>query len=571
MKSKLYTQKNSLLLILIIVFSSYNIMKKTNADPLINLTQKEISIKKRITNPYLGLYLSSLAAANDGDFSKAFEFSISALKNNPKDIELMKNALKMSLYSGEIQQSSQLASTIELNDEKLKSINLIPTIVMQLQRNDIDSAKQVSKLLDVQNHHVLITKVIEAWHYNNLNQYAYSLTILDQLSNDLQDISNEAALFISIQALIISSLNKNLKETQKRYNQVLINFDNFPVRFLLPLAKTIYSNGDKEKGLRLLEENLSKNYDLNKAILFLKNKNNYSSILSISSTIFEAGLMVARSKGFLSAVPYFWCSVELNPDYIESRLLLATFFSEINQHHKALEVLDNNYIHSPYFPLIAFEKSYIYEQLGKFDLAKDVISKFHNHESFNNQAMLRTANILRKENKLSESILIYENLIKNPSPPLETYYFHSVALVQNQDWERAINSLDALINKIPNSAEVLNFVGYILVDKSDRVEEGLSYIEKAIELDPQNGFFLDSLGWAYYKLQKIDKAIYYLERAVELEPQEAEITSHLGDAYWESKRYKEAMVQWKRALTLNGVDILLNEIKSKLQRKVNDN
>ena len=141
---------------------------------------------------------------------------------------------------------------------------------------------------------------------------------------------------------------------------------------------------------------------------------------------------------------------------------------------------------------------------------------------------------------------------------------------QIQDWERAIKSLDVLIKKIPNNAEVLNFVGYILVDKSDRIKEGLGYIERAIQLDSQNGFFLDSLGWAYYKLQKIDKAIYYLERAVELEPQEAEITSHLGDAYWQSKRYKEAMVQWKRALTLNGIDSLQEEIKSKLQRSINE-
>mgnify|MGYP001437144849 CR=1 FL=1 len=175
-----------------------------------------------------------------------------------------------------------------------------------------------------------------------------------------------------------------------------------------------------------------------------------------------------------------------------------------------------------------------------------------------------------KEKNIDEAILIYETLINTPSPPLETYYFHSVALVQIQDWESAIRSLDVLIEKIPNNAEVLNFVGYILVDKSDRIKEGLGYIERAIELDSQNGFFLDSLGWAYYKLQKIDKAIYYLERAVELEPQEAEITSHLGDAYWQNKRYKEAMVQWKRALTLNGIDTLQKEIKSKLQRSINE-
>ena len=133
------------------------------------------------------------------------------------------------------------------------------TIVMQLKRNDLESAKQVSKLLDVQNHHVLISKLIEAWYYHNLNQDAYSLTILDQLYNDSKDVTNEVALFVSIQALIISSLNNNIKETQKRYNEILNNFNNFPVRFLLPLAQTIYSNGEEEILLHYSDDNNSDN------------------------------------------------------------------------------------------------------------------------------------------------------------------------------------------------------------------------------------------------------------------------------------------------------------------------
>ena len=565
MKSKLHIF-NSFVFIFFIVFI---IIHKPNAEPLKDKLQKEL-YKKDYQEAYLGLYLSSLAAAKDGDFSKATELSISALNKNKNDINLMKNALKMSLFSGEIKKASQLASTIELNDENLSSINLLPTIVMELQRNDLESATEVSNLLDVQNHHVFISKIIKAWHYNNSNQYAYSLTTLDQLSLDLDEVSKEITLFIDIQALAISSLNGDLEETKKRYNTILVNYENFPIRFLLPLAKIIYSSGDKEKGSNLLKDNLSQAYDINNAYLILKKNNIDTPALSIAKAMFEAGLMVARSKGILSAIPYFWCSIELNPDYIESKLLLASFFSEINQNLKALEILDKEYLSSPYLPIIAYEKSYIYESLGEYGLAQDALLNFLNHDSFRNQALLRSANLLRKEKNIAEAILIYETLINTPSPPLETYYFHSVALVQIQDWERAIKSLDVLIKKIPNNAEVLNFVGYILVDKSDRIKEGLGYIERAIQLDSQNGFFLDSLGWAYYKLQKIDKAIYYLERAVELEPQEAEITSHLGDAYWQSKRYKEAMVQWKRALTLNGIDTLQKEIKSKLQRSINE-
>ena len=109
-----------------------------------------------------------------------------------------------------------------------------------------------------------------------------------------------------------------------------------------------------------------------------------------------------------------------------------------------------------------------------------------------------------------------------------------------KDWENAIKSFDVLLEKYPESPEILNFVGYTLVDRNVRLKEGIDLIKKAVSAEPQNGFYLDSLGWAYFKLGEIDKAITYLERSVELEPQEMEITDHLGDAYWQVNRHKEA-------------------------------
>ena len=97
---------------------------------------------------------------------------------------------------------------------------------------------------------------------------------------------------------------------------------------------------------------------------------------------------------------------------------------------------------------------------------------------------------------------------------------------------------DAIIS--PNLKLLLfsNFVGYTLVDRNIRLDEGIDLIQFAVSKEPQNGFFLDSLGWAFYKLNDFKKAIIYLERAIELEPQEMEITDHLGDAYFKVDRKK---------------------------------
>ena len=74
-------------------------------------------------------------------------------------------------------------------------------------------------------------------------------------------------------------------------------------------------------------------------------------------------------------------------------------------------------------------------------------------------------------------------------------------------------------------------------------------LHRAVELRPEDGFIVDSLGWAYFRLGENDKAVTYLERAVELEPGDPVINDHLGDAYWRVGRTREARFQWQRALT----------------------
>ncbi len=142
-------------------------------------------------------------------------------------------------------------------------------------------------------------------------------------------------------------------------------------------------------------------------------------------------------------------------------------------------------------------------------------------------------------------------------------------LVLLKDWENAIKSFDILLKKYPKNPEISNFVGYTLVDRNIRLKEGIELIKFAVSQEPQNGFFLDSLGWAYYKLNDLKKAIVYLERAIELEPQEMEITDHLGDAYFKRGRLKEAKLVWERALSLNGDKELSEKIRKKLEKNSN--
>ena len=77
---------------------------------------------------------------------------------------------------------------------------------------------------------------------------------------------------------------------------------------------------------------------------------------------------------------------------------------------------------------------------------------------------------------------------------------------------------------------MLNYLGYSWVDKGRNLDEALAMIKTAVDLRPNDGYIVDSLGWAYYRLGRYDEAVTQLERAVELQPDDSVINDHLGDA-----------------------------------------
>ncbi len=95
-------------------------------------------------------------------------------------------------------------------------------------------------------------------------------------------------------------------------------------------------------------------------------------------------------------------------------------------------------------------------------------------------------------------------------------------------------------------------------------------IERAVELRPNDGYIVDSLGWALYRIREYSGAARHLERAVELRPQDPTINDHLGDAYWRVDRRIEARFQWRRALSLDPDPEQAGRIRTKIKSGLDD-
>ncbi|MBI1383650.1 MAG: tetratricopeptide repeat protein [Rhizobiales bacterium] len=184
------------------------------------------------------------------------------------------------------------------------------------------------------------------------------------------------------------------------------------------------------------------------------------------------------------------------------------------------------------------------------------------------RVLLAIGNLLRGHEKYGEAIGYYARAIEKIDEPLPEhwnyYYSRGVCYERVKQWPKAEADLRQALALNPDQPLILNYLGYSWVDQNLNLEEAMELIRKAVRLKPDDGYFVDSLGWAYYRLGKFDSAVRYLERAVELRPEDPVINDHLGDALWRVGRTLEARFQWGQALDLKPEPEEVDKIKAKI-------
>jgi tetratricopeptide (TPR) repeat protein len=162
--------------------------------------------------------------------------------------------------------------------------------------------------------------------------------------------------------------------------------------------------------------------------------------------------------------------------------------------------------------------------------------------------MLAALHQMEGRDDLSKSVLL-KGIEAYPNDE-NLLYEYGLLLESDGDHEAALAVMQKIIEIKPDHAAALNFVGYSWADTKVNLDQALDYIQRAIELKPENGYIHDSLGWVYYRLGKLDQAVKALETAVKLSPDDAAILDHLGDVYLESGRIREALQAFRKALKL---------------------
>ena len=150
------------------------------------------------------------------------------------------------------------------------------------------------------------------------------------------------------------------------------------------------------------------------------------------------------------------------------------------------------------------------------------------------------------------------------------YYYRGICEERSKQWPKAEADLRKALELQPEQPHVLNYLGYSWIDQGLNLDEGMRMIRRAVEQRSDDGYIVDSLGWAYYRVGNYEDAVKNLERAVELKPEDPTINDHLGDAYWRVGRTLEARFQWAHARDLKPEPDDLAKIEQKIKVGLTD-
>jgi Flp pilus assembly protein TadD len=162
--------------------------------------------------------------------------------------------------------------------------------------------------------------------------------------------------------------------------------------------------------------------------------------------------------------------------------------------------------------------------------------------------------IMRGQKRWDEAITYYSRaiaIIKKPEAQHWNYYYsRGTSYERVRKWPQAEADLQTALKLNPDEPTVLNYLGYSWVDQNKNLKTGLQLIEKAVKLKPEDGYIVDSLGWAHFRMGNFKEAVRWLERAVELRPDDPVLNDHYGDGLWRVGREREAVFQWNQSLQL---------------------
>ena len=274
------------------------------------------------------------------------------------------------------------------------------------------------------------------------------------------------------------------------------------------------------------------------------------------------------SRKFDKAIPLGKQMYEKDPDQIQLVVIYARTLADAGRPKEGAEILSRLYDKAPNDVQIAINYARMLAEAGKPKDGVEVLSRIIQANPQNTDLYVALSDIYIRDKRFAdaEKTLRKAETKDLDSATLERLKFNRASLYERQkDFDRAESLFKEILKSSPKNAAVLNYLGYMLADRGVRLEEALRYIQEALVIEPRNGAYLDSLGWAYFKMNDLVKAEKNLVEAGNLVQDDPTVEEHLGDLYFKMGNFQKAGDYWQKSIRVGTEEEDIQKVRRKLE------
>jgi tetratricopeptide (TPR) repeat protein len=322
---------------------------------------------------------------------------------------------------------------------------------------------------------------------------------------------------------------------------------------------------------------------------------------SISARL-NLGQVLALQKKHEESLEVFQELSKLAPSNLGIQIKMALIMSEQKQFDKAKEILDQILHAKPGWDQVRFQLGRVLREQGKLEEAEKEFLQINKGQPMFLNSRIMLALMYLRSRELNKAIRYINDAIEAESKDADLYHIKGSILEELNRFQEAseayqaaleqdprnvrmryslgnvrekagrrsdgLRDMEKVVAEKPDDAAALNFIGYTMALAGQEVEKAEQNIRKALELKPDDGYILDSMGWFLFLRGKTEEAMPYLEKATEKVKHDPIIVDHFGDALLASGKKSEALEAYRKSLQFNPDNLLVQEKLQKLEQEL---
>jgi len=519
--------------------------------------------------PSAGDYLAARHASFVSDYKAGSEYYTKALLSDPSNPELLENTLVSFVALGDFARAIPVARKME-SDGIVSQISRMVLMVDMVKNDNYDGL--VAKLDKGETIGPLVDGLIAAWAEIGKGNKPAAMAGFDEVAQG----KGMRSFGLYHKALALASIG-DFEEADK----IFAGDASGPVRItvggVLAHVEILSQLGRNADGLEILSKVFGDEPDPRVAqlrtALEAGEKVPFTAVHNAREGMAEVFFSVASAlKGETDdgyTLVYSRMAEQLNPSHIDAILLSAGMLEKLERYDLATDTYNRVPRDDPSFFAAEQGRAAAMRKAGKEEAALEVLQQLAKSHSNLPSVHSALGDAYRQEKRYKEAAASYDRAVELSGKPTPDnwflYYARGISRERIDEWDSAEADFRLALKLNPNQPQVLNYLGYSLLEHNIKLDEALKMIQRAVLAVPDDGYITDSLGWALFRLGRYDEAAKYMQRAAELTPVDPIVTDHLGDALWAVGRKLEARFQWRRALSYEPESKEVTRIRHKLE------